>query len=192
MSVRVDPGTLLLSAPELQDPNFMHTMVLMVEHAEEGAFGLVVNRPLDARVRDAFPTHPILGDVDLRLRAGGPVALDTLQVVHRLPAESEHGPPRGREVTPGVFVGGDVDVIARLVEHPAGMDEQVRFVVGYSGWGAGQLEREVEESSWIPLPATPDLVFATDAPEVVWRRALRRLDGEGASLADLPPDPSWN
>lgn len=188
MSDHVEPGTLILSAPELRDPNFMHTVVLMIEHADEGAFGLVVNRALDARVRDAFPGHPVLGDVDLRLRGGGPVGLDSLQIVHRL----EDPTVGGREIAPGVRVGADLEAVAARLDDPAAMEPFVRFVVGYSGWGAGQLEAEIAEASWIPLPATPELVFADDLDEEVWRRALRRLEGDGPSLASLPPDPSWN
>lgn len=192
MSALVQPGTLLLSAPEMLDPNFMHTVVLLVDHSDEGAFGLVVNRPIDARVRDAFPGHDHLGSVDLRLRTGGPVGGETLQILHRLPANTVHGETRGAELAPGVFVGGDIDVIAQLLGDPHEMDPRVRFVVGYSGWGAGQLEAEIAQDAWIPLPATADLVFAVEDTEVLWRRALRSVEGGGSSLASLPPDPSWN
>ena len=74
---------MLLSAPALLDPNFMHTVVLMCQHDEEGAFGLVVNRTTQARVGDLFPDHPDLGSLELKVREGGPVARDTLQLIHR-------------------------------------------------------------------------------------------------------------
>jgi putative transcriptional regulator len=187
--LRIAPGTLLLSAPSLLDPNFMHSVVLMIQHDDDGAYGLVVNRPTDATLGELLPEHPALSTSDARIYGGGPVGLDTLQVLHRTPRVFPGGIAVGR----GVFLGASLDDLVQRFE-AAGPDAQreLRFVVGYSGWGAGQLDDELRSGSWVPRPLDPELVFSSDAPEVVWRKALRELGESGEGLASQPPDPSWN
>lgn len=176
----------------MQDPNFMHTVVLICQHDENGAFGLTVNRPTSAIVSDAFPSHPVLGISGLTLRSGGPVSPDALQFLHRLPLADADSV--GAEVAPDVWLGADLGAVAQYLDgtHEGAADSVVRFVVGYSGWGEGQLDAEMATGSWLPVPATADLVFSPDSGEAVWRAALARIPGGGASLAQLPPDPTWN
>ena len=188
---RAGAGTMLLSAPALLDPNFMHTVVLMCQHDEEGAFGLVVNRTTQARVGDLFPDHPDLGSLELKVREGGPVARDTLQLIHRFSGDLA-GATGGLEVGDGIRIGADLESLVRRPGAAEALEEHARFVVGYSGWAAGQLDDEIRGGSWLPLPTAADLVFADGAAEEVWRAAIRRLGGGGASLAHLPPDPTWN
>lgn len=183
-------GTLLLSAPEMLDPHFMHTVVLMIDHDDSGAMGAIVNRPLDATVADAFPHHPVLSGLDLRLREGGPVGQEMLQVLHRT-APSETLAP-GIDLSDGVQLGADLDWVAARVAAGHAAEDQMRFLVGYSGWAPGQLENEIEDHSWLPLLPAADLVFSSGDPEAIWRAGMGRLSGEGPSLAFLPPDPSWN
>jgi putative transcriptional regulator len=189
--LRAGPGTMLLSAPELLDPNFMHTVVLMCQHDEEGAFGLVVNRTAEARVGDLFPDHPDLHSLQLRVREGGPVARDTLQVIHRFSGELA-GSTSGLDVGDGIRIGADLESLVQQPGAAAALEDDARFVVGYAGWGAGQLDMEIRTGSWLPLATAADLVFAEGEPEAVWRSAIRRLGGGGASLAHVPPDPTWN
>ncbi len=215
MSVTSLRGHLLLSAPHMQDPNFMHTVVLICQHDENGAFGMTVNQTSSALVRDIFPETPILKDLDLAIRSGGPVSPNSLQILHRLPAgvalgdldqvdsdlakaegltETDATSPSvaGVEVAPGIRLGADLDGLAAFLAARPGADECARFVVGYSGWGEGQLDAEMATGAWLPVPAEPDLVFSKDSGEAVWRSALARIPGGGSSLAHLPPDPSWN
>lgn len=190
-TLRVRPGTLLLSAPALLDPNFMHTVVLMVQHDDDGAFGLVVNRPTDATLGELLPEHPELGGATATVHGGGPVGLDTLQVLHRAPDALRGGVALGS----GVFLGAELEDLAALLATDAGRaraTSAVRFVVGYAGWGAGQLDEELRTGSWVPRDLDVGLVFAADPPEVVWRRALRALGDSGLGLASQPPDPKWN
>ncbi len=218
-------GQLLLSAPHMQDPNFMHTVVLICQHDENGAFGMTVNRTSSALVRDVFPDAEILKDLGLSIRSGGPVSPNALQILHRLPpgialgdldlsegehGEGEHGGPdaespeptkagddgagslAGVEVAPGIRLGADLDGVAEFLASTPDADVYARFVVGYSGWGEGQLDAEMATGSWLPVPATPELVFSRDSGEAVWRAALGQVPDGGSSLAHLPPDPSWN
>lgn len=196
MNVFLESGTLLLSAPGMQDPNFMHTAVLMCQHDGDGAYGVIVNRPGSARVNELFPAHPILRDVELAVRSGGPVGLDTMQILHRLEVaatpDGEEEAPIGVDLGDGLFLGAQLDEVADLLRRTPDPDASVRFIVGYSGWAAGQLEEEVQEGSWLPLVGAHDLVFSAESPETVWRAAIGRLGAGGSGLAHLPPDPTWN
>ena len=170
-------GRLLVAAPILHDPNFHRTVVLVAEHNDEGAMGLVLNRPTDTPVGDALPElTAIAGDSD-PVFLGGPVALESVLAIAEL-----DDPEDASELLFGAvgFVQEpDVDVL------------RGRVFVGYAGWSAGQLEAELEEESWLVLPAEPDDLFSDD-PDGLWSAVLRRQGGPYALLSLMPPDPSLN
>lgn len=187
--MRTEPGMLLAAAPDMNDANFTHAVVLMCAHNEQGAHGLVINRPAPFTLKKLLPDHPVLGASTFPVHAGGPVGLDTLQIVHRVPG----GIPGGFELGAGVYLGGELDALARyLAEHD---DEdaasEVRMILGYAGWSRGQLEAELASGSWLPCRMEADWVFDA-SPELVWRKVLRALGPHAADLRDLPPDVSWN
>jgi len=188
MELRTEPGTLIAAAPDLLDPNFMHTVVLMCVHNEQGAHGLVINRPAPLSIDKLMPDHPLLASVRFAIHAGGPVGLDTLQFVHRAPEAI----PGGFELASGVYLGGELDAVAQYVqERPGAALRDLRMILGYAGWGAGQLEAELAAGSWLPARMDPACVF-DDEPTVVWRKVLRSLGREAHGLEDLPPDVAWN
>lgn len=187
----VAPGTLLAAGAELLDPNFMHGVVLMCRHTDDGAYGLVLNKTSELTTRQLLAEHPVLGADDapeLPVYLGGPVGLDTLQVLHRAP---EHV-TGGVEIAYDVMLGGELETIARyVVEHPEDARRNLRFTMGYSGWGGGQLEFELSTGSWLPAVGTADIVFAADC-EGQWRSVVRSLGDAAEGHADQPPDPTWN
>lgn len=189
MDLFVESGSLLAAAPDMNDPNFMHTVVLILQHTHEGAYGLVLNRPSAITVNLLLAQHPILSTQRFPVHSGGPVGLDTLQFLHSLPEEI----PGGAELVPGLYLGGDLDAVARVIERDSqAAQRQLRLLLGYSGWGAGQLESELTQGAWVPAPlADPEWVFLKD-PQHVWRKVLRSLGKYAQGLEDLPPDPSWN
>lgn len=181
------PGTFLIASPRLLDPNFMHAVVLLCAHGPEGSHGLIVNRPADLKVADLESDHELLKDRQDPVWLGGPVQREVLQLIHRLGTSI----PGSVLVTGDVRLGGDPDVLRTSLDTMGVGPAHVRFVLGYSGWGTGQLDVELEEGSWIVARADPALVF-DPAPETVWRRTLRAMGGSFAALANEPPDPSWN
>jgi putative transcriptional regulator len=185
--LRPGPGVLLVAKPRLVDPNFLHTVVMLCEHDDaKGTLGFVLNRPTENVLPDVLRgDHGFDGRRD-RVFLGGPVGLDQLAVVHRI-ADL----PRTLEVLPGVFVGGDADDLGSRLRAEATPEEEVRFLVGYSGWGEGQLAREMEEDSWILAPGRPEWTFDPE-PRTLWRRVLRSLGGPYALLANMPSDPELN
>ena len=181
-------GSLLASAPDLLDPNFMHTVVLMCQHSADGAYGLVVNRPAKVSIDQLLPEHTILGRMKFPVYCGGPVGLDTLQFVHRYPKEIKGGV----DLCDGLFLGGDLDEMAEfLASYPDEAVDGLRLVLGYSGWAAGQLEAELESGSWLPAPLLVDAIFEP-SQETSWRTVVRSLGDETRGMEDLPPDVSWN
>ena len=176
-------GKLLVAAPTLVDPNFRRSVVLICEHTEDGALGLVLNRPTEVEVDDAVPELAELLAGQERLWAGGPVQPQSIVLL----ADFETPPEETLMVT------GDVGLVLQGAE----MDEladrarRARAFLGYSGWGPGQLDAELETEDWIVAPAEPDDAFAEDG-DALWGRALARMGGEYALLATMPPDPRLN
>ena len=175
-------GQLLIAGPGLIDPNFRRTIVLIGEHNEEGALGVILNRPSPVSVREAVPPLAELVAEEDPLFVGGPVQPQSAVVL----AEFEDPASAGLLVVDSIgFLLGDVEVATR------GGVRRARVFAGYAGWGPGQLESEIEESAWIVEQALPADVFAADA-EVLWKSVVRRKGGEAALLATLPFDPTMN
>jgi putative transcriptional regulator len=177
-------GKLILASPALQDPNFARTVVLIAEHTDEGAMGLVLNRPALTTVAEAVPDLTWLtGEEDL-VYVGGPVAETAVIVL----AEFSQPELAGALVEDDLgFVGADADDPERL----DGAIRRARVFAGHAGWGPGQLEDELAEEAWIVEPPTRGEIF-TDAPDDLWAAVLRRKGRRYALLATMPPDPSLN
>ena len=170
------PG-LLLAMPQLVDPNFTRSVVLMIEHGEEGSFGLVINQPSPIRAAELLGSldMPWRGDDDELVWAGGPVAPTTGWVLHE--------PITALAATRGLRSSGTIEVCDevalstspdRLRVLAASPPRRLRMLLGYSGWAAGQLASEMARGSWLVAEADPELIFDTPAPEI-WTRAMQSL-----------------
>lgn len=183
--LRVEPGMLLAAWPNLLDPNFMHKVVLMCDHTEQSAFGLVVNDLLGLRLGDLFPEHPALSESDVPVYRGGPVDVNSLHFIHTVPEAF----PGCHTINRELAMGGDLSALARFVTEEEDVESRLRVFIGYSGWGAGQLEGELAGRSWVPAP--PSVAFTFGEPgEGTWRRVIRSMDLD--DLSSQPPDPTWN
>jgi putative transcriptional regulator len=174
-------GQLLVASPSLHDPNFRRTVVLVTEHGEQGAAGLVLNRPSDAAVQDVVPQLEWLAAPEERVFIGGPVEQNAVLVL------AEFEDPDDSPVT----VFGDLGFVALDDEDDAAPVRRRRIFAGYAGWGEGQLEEELDRDDWILEPALPDDVFADDA-DGLWGGVLRRKGGVFELVARMPEDPSVN
>jgi putative transcriptional regulator len=169
----------LLSMPQLTDPNFNRTVVLLCKHSEEGAFGLVINRPLlTSGTVTVNLDPPVSTDRELQIWVGGPVEpYRSWILVGQEPDEAED--LRGMRVAENLYLSTSPDLLRRLLEpSPPPM---ARLIVGYSGWGPGQLEAELDESSWLISDVDRDLIFKTP-PDRLWETAIRRLGADPAAL----------
>jgi putative transcriptional regulator len=168
-------GRLLIASPSMPD-YFHRTVILVVEHADEGAFGLVLNRPSETTVRDASPElAELIGD-DHMIHVGGPVQPNAVTAV------GEHSDPS----TATKLIVGSVGMVD--LDDPPEV-HRLRVYAGYAGWSAGQLDGELEQEAWIVEDAHPDDPFRDGD---LWSEALARKGGEFAVLARMPPDPSVN
>ena len=182
--MRVDSlkGQLLIAGPALIDPNFWRTVVLVGEHSEEGALGVVLNRASETQVSEAVPELAELADGIGAVHVGGPVQTSAIVVLADF-VEPERA---------STLVLDSVGFLPSEIDPDAlGELRNARVFVGYAGWGPGQLDGELEEGSWIVEPALPDDVF-TDDPESLWSVVLRRKGGPYGVLAAMPPDPTLN
>ncbi len=177
-------GQLLLASPQLVDPNFVRTVVLLVQHNDEGAFGLVINRPTGKTVQELWKQ---VGESPCENRQpvhlGGPVS-GPLMAIHAADGLAE------MEIIEGVYFAAKKQNLDELVRR----EVPFKVFVGHSGWGPGQLEGEIEQGAWRVLPAKQADVF--DPADDLWQRLMQRaLTGilpEMLGIKHVPPDPSLN
>jgi putative transcriptional regulator len=175
-------GSLLIAGPGLWDPNFRRTIVLVGHHDEEGAVGVVLNRVAEVEVAVAAPPLAPLVGPGQRLHIGGPVQPQAAVVV----ADFEH-PERAE-----VIAFGSIGFLPEEVDPDRmGNLRRARVFAGYAGWGPGQLERELEEGSWLVEVARAEDVF-TEEPEELWSDVVRRKGPRYRLWATMPLDPSTN
>ena len=178
-------GRLLVASPKIMDPNFRRTVVFMAEHSEEGAMGLVLNRPAETTVSEAVPDLDWLaGEGDDGVWVGGPVAPASVIVLAEFDDPSQAA----------LLLEDDLGFVPADVSERENFGEAVRrtrIFAGHAGWGPGQLEAELEEDSWIVEPAQRADVFTAD-PDALWAAVLRRKGREYMLLATMPDDPSLN
>lgn len=176
-------GKLLVASPALVDPNFARGVVLITEHNDEGAMGIVLDRPSEAVVGELVPQLSGVAGSDAPIWVGGPVQPSALVVL------AEFSDPEAA----AWIVTADVGFASASVEMSelATVVRRARVYAGYSGWGAGQLETELEADSWIVEPPIPRELFP-DTPETLWNDVLARKGGQYALVARMPEDPSLN
>lgn len=176
-------GQLLIAGPALLDPNFWRTVVLVIEHSDDGALGLVLNRPSETTVGESVPQLEDLVDLADQLFVGGPVQPSSVIVL------AEFDDPTDA----ALLAFGDIGVLGTGAA-PGELAAAVktgRAFVGHAGWGPGQLDAELDRADWILEPAQRDDAFSDD-PGELWSDVLTRKGGSYALVARMPPDPSVN
>jgi len=174
-------GKLLIAGPALLDPNFFRAVVLVVEHSDDGALGLVLNRPSETTVGEAVSELDALLDLDDPLYIGGPVQPSALIVL------AEFDDPEAA----ALISFDDIGVVATgASDEPPGV-RRGRAFAGHAGWGPGQLDSELERGDWITEPAGREDAFSS-TPEDLWESVLTRKGGSYAIVARMPLDPSMN
>lgn len=157
-------GNVLIASPHLGDANFFRTVVVMVKHNDEGAFGLVLNRPACKSVGEVWEAvSDEKCDIEAPIRIGGPVQ-GPLMALHTLMSCNE------AQVLPGIYFASNRDNLSRVVKRP---DKPFLLFSGYAGWGEGQLENEIKQGGWLKFPADHDWVFADI--DTIWKRAVCRV-----------------
>lgn len=177
-------GHFLISSSALTDPNFSKTVVLVLEHDEQGAFGLVVNRREDVGLFDVLEEELPHSQTDIPLFSGGPVEPQVLFFLHDNSQLVEF--PQ-QEIIEKVYWGNSKDLLLHLLNGA----NPFHVFHGYSGWAAGQLEAEILQKSWIITPAKKEIIFNQN-PDTMWRAALEKEGGIFAYFAETVNDPKLN
>ncbi len=177
-SENLAPG-LLLAMPQLSDPNFSRSVVLMIEHSPAGSFGLVINHPSPISATELLESLEMnwRGESSAVVWAGGPVSPSTGWVLHE-PAASAPAGQGTIAITSSISLSTSPDKLRSIANMPP---RHIRLLLGYSGWGPGQLEQEMSRGAWLHAAATPSLVFETH-PDDIWERALASLGVSASSL----------
>jgi putative transcriptional regulator len=174
-------GTILIANGNLMDPNFKRTLVLLCDHNDKGSYGLVLSRPTKTPLCEVFPDTPLLKNEKSVLYTGGPCDLNRVQILHGF-----DDPAIGAvKVCNGVYVGGDFEKVIRMKKENSRVG--CRFYMGYSGWGPGQLDSEMEYKSWIVCRADKNIVFEAD-PDAMWSSILDSMGDYYSLVSKMPPN----
>ncbi|MBI5410477.1 MAG: YqgE/AlgH family protein [Nitrospirae bacterium] len=176
-------GVFLVASPNLSDPNFHQTVILLCEYGPEGALGVIVNRPTEVLLSEALPTIAVLKGTSYVLFAGGPVQQGGILMLFRV----AQAPADTRQVMEGIYLGGSMSTLERVITQPQ-PTETFRAFAGYAGWAPGQLEMEMSVGSWATVKADPISVFDKD-PANLWPELLETLRRPGVVRSIKTPAP---
>ncbi len=176
-------GSILISEPSLRDFYFRQSVILLAEHNDEGTFGVIINKPIEARLKDIVKGFT---GYNLPVYLGGPVKTDSLFFIHTRDDIAQSLP-----IMQGLYWGGDLDAIREMLKKKIMLPDEIRFFVGYSGWSPNQLDRELKEKSWVLSQTTvPEII--NNPPETLWSNYLKNMGQDYAIWANFPADPTFN
>ncbi len=182
---KIQSGSLLYADPLLHDAYFGRSVILLTSHDDQGSVGFIVNKKLEVSLNDILP-EPLA--VDFEVYYGGPVSNDTLYFVHSIGNHVPDSVPVGKKI----FWGGDFSFVAGLIENHQVDASQVKFFVGYSGWGEGQLEEEIHTKSWILAQDSPKFIFNDHDCQDAWKSKMNKMGSKYSVWANFPQNPSMN
>ncbi|MCB9196482.1 MAG: YqgE/AlgH family protein [Flavobacteriales bacterium] len=177
-------GKFLISEPFMSDDFFKRSVVFLCEHNAEGSFGFVMNNILSVGIGELLDD---LSNCDFEVGFGGPVNSSNLYYLHTIGEKLD----QSYEVIDGIFTGGDFDQLKTLINTGLVKTEEIKFFLGYSGWSAGQLDKEIEENSWIVADFDSMKVFK-NTDKSLWKNLLDEMGGKFKMIANFPEDPSLN
>ena len=178
-------GCILVSEPHLPDDNFDRTVILLCKHDEEGSFGFVLNRKSNVSLNELMKEAE---GIEVPVYIGGPVEQNTLHFVHKDDTLTD-----AELVNDSFYWGGDFDLLLSWLHDKVIDKDKVRFFLGYSGWGKGQLMEEIKENSWIVIePVDSELIFDADGSNDMWKNILTDMGGRFTMYSKYPEDPRLN
>jgi putative transcriptional regulator len=179
-----EKGKILISEPFLPDTFFNRSIVYLTDHTPQGSVGFILNKKIDLKISAAITGFE---GWDEDLNVGGPVAPDTLHYLHNIGDLV----PKSVPIKDNIFWGGDIDIIRELIKTNKIKKSQIRFFLGYSGWSAGQLERELKENSWVIAKVRSEIIMNNRGDDT-WKRVLRSMKNKYRMWADFPDSPEMN
>ena len=181
---KLQKGNLLVSEPNMKDPNFKRSVILITEHNEKESIGFIINQPTKISINDLIDELP---HHTAPVYIGGPVQKDTLHFIHSLGSIIDGA----IHISENLYWGGNFQTLIRLVKNDEIKLTEIRFFIGYSGWRLGQLESEIKEHSWIVTSANNKLILSENN-EKLWKDFIGGMDKKYAVWINMPDDPSLN
>jgi len=177
-------GRILIAEPFLNDTYFKRSVVFITEHNEQGSVGFVLNKPVELKVQEVIQNFPL---IDAGISIGGPVNTNTLHYIHTLGDLI----PDSIKVLDNIYWGGDFETLKEFISEGKIQKEQIRFFLGYSGWGAEQLETELKDNAWLVAEINSELIMKGE--EVgFWNQILEKMDNKYQVWANFPENPGLN
>lgn len=181
----LNKGAFLIASPDIDAGVYFRSVMILCEHSAAGSFGLIINKGLDLELPEEVLNVKEFQNPNIQIRLGGAIQPNQMMLLH----SSELLADQTLKLCDGVYLGGDLQFLQEAALNPHG--PAVRLCFGYSGWGAGQLEREFLNGNWFLHPASAKHIFETP-PEKVWQTILREMGGKYATLSMIPEDLSLN
>ncbi|MBS4163661.1 UPF0301 protein [Candidatus Protochlamydia amoebophila] len=182
---QIQKGTFLIATPDIDSGFFFRGVILICEHNANGSFGLLINKSLDLELPEEIVNSEHLINPYISIRSGGPVQTNQMMLLHT----SSQIQQQTLMITEGVYLGGDLQFLQDAITDQNG--PHIHLCFGYSGWGAGQLEREFLDGHWFLHPAELRHIFYI-SPDKLWQHLLREMGGKYATLSMIPEDLSLN
>ena len=183
-NVEPKKGRILIAEPFLPGSYFNRSVILLVSYSDKGAVGFILNKKVDVAIHDVLPGFP---DFEVDVYLGGPVATDSIYFIHKLGKKL----PGSIHVIGDLYWGGDFEALKQLVLNNSINPADIRFFVGYSGWDAGQLEREIKEDSWLVNDVDPDTVMR-DLQQESWADFVKKVGSRYTVWENFPENPAMN
>jgi len=184
-------GDILISNPMMGDPNFERSIIYLCEHSEQGSLGFVLNKPAKVTLSEVVEGF---GSEGVPLYVGGPVEQNTLHFLYRVNEGLRIQEPLegGKLIKDDVYMGGDFERLRDIYEINPVTEDNIKFFIGYSGWSADQLDKEIEENSWVVVkdPITSNIFENTS--RIHWKDMMAKLGGKYKMMSNYPVDPRLN
>lgn len=183
-SISIQKGDLLISEPLIEDSIFCRSIICLLEHNDEGTFGVITNKKMPYKFNEVISGFPA---IENNLYFGGPVDTQHLFYIHQIPELKDC-----TEIVPGYFWNGDLKELGEMIELDYVKASDIRFYLGYAGWSPGQLAEEFEEGSWLSTTTHHSIIFKDKEDDLLWKIAIEKLGEEFKDLAHYPINPNLN
>lgn len=181
----LNKGSFLISSPDIDSGIYFRSVLIICEHSSAGSFALIINKSFEIDLPEEILNVKEIANPNVQIRAGGPIQPNQMMLLHT----SDLIPDQTLQLCEGVYLGGDLQFLQETMGNTTG--PAIRLCFGYTGWGAGQLEREFLSGNWFLHPGSAKHIFETP-PEKVWQTILREMGGKYATLSMIPEDLSLN